>query len=115
MHMPLNTEEASTTRPAVAKRSSAPRKRLNGVQVPVHVVDLLEEIRAAENEAYVAMGGESKKSLSEIASEAFELYIAEWVTKHGAIPREGVARRDFIKKLAASNLEELRAELLTKQ
>lgn len=115
--MGLNTEVASTNSArSMAKRSSAPRKRLQGVQVPVHVLDLLGEIQRAENDAYVAMGGESKKSLSEIVSEALEAYVEAWLEKHGVIPKEPAARREFIKKMATTNQAELLAELLpTKQ
>jgi hypothetical protein len=96
-------------------KASAPRKRLNGVQVPVHIVDLIDEIQGLENEAYVAMGGESKKSLSDIVSEALDEYVASWLRENGAVPSGPAERREYVKRLAARNLEKLREQLLTKQ
>ncbi len=113
MDMGLITEEGSTNpAPTMAKRSSAPRKRLNGVQVPVHIDRLLEQIRELENAAYIDMGGESKKSLSDIVSEALELYVSAWIRKYGAVPEDATERAKFTKALATSHLRELRSELL---
>jgi predicted RNase H-like HicB family nuclease len=96
-------------------KASAPRKRLQGVQVPVHVVEALEAIQKIENEAYVVMGGESKKSISDIVSEALNEYVAAWLQENGEIPASPAERREYVKKLAATNLEKLREQLLTKQ
>lgn len=114
MDMTLNTGEWSGTPGRSMAKASAPRKRLQGVQVPVHLVDTLEEIQEAENEAYVVMGGESKKSMSEIVSDALEQYASAWLGKHGNIPTTTTERRDFIKRLAESHQRELREQLLHK-
>lgn len=112
IHMALNTEDGSATR--LGSMANAPRKRLNGVQVPVHVVDLVEEIQHIENEAYVVMGGESKKSLSDIVSEALNEYVSNWLHDNGPLPLPS-ERREYVKNLAARNLAKLREQLLTKQ
>jgi hypothetical protein len=96
-------------------KASAPRKRLNGVQVPVHVVDVLEEIQELENDAFLVMEGESKKSFSDIVSEALEQYAAAWLKENGAIPQSAAERREYVKQLAARNLAKLREDLLRQQ
>lgn len=112
MDMGLNTEEVSTTPARLMAKSIGPRRRLQGVQVPVHVLEQMAEILDAENDAYAAMGGESKKSTSDLVSEALELYVGAWLKKYGAIPEETRERTAFIKRMAEANQRELRQALL---
>ena len=112
--MALSTEIDSTTHHPVTKRL-APKKKLRGLAAPLHVVDAADQILALENEAYVVMGGDSKKHLSDIVSEALEVYVKAWIAENGALPDSPVERREYVKKLAARNLAKLREQLLTEQ
>lgn len=98
----------------MANLRAGPRKKLNGISVPVHLVELLTEIQEAETAAYLAMGGDTKKSFSDLVSEAIEVYVSEWLAENGPVPAEKAARAEYIKRLAARNLEKLRDQL-TKQ
>lgn len=102
-------------RPMATRRSTVPMQRLNGVSVPVHVLEMLKEIVELENEAYVAMGGQSKGSVSDHLAAALEGYVRDWLHDNGAVPSNPAERREYVKKLAARNLEKLREQLLTKQ
>ncbi|MBL8924098.1 MAG: hypothetical protein JNJ54_34905 [Myxococcaceae bacterium] len=83
--------------------------------MPVHLVELLTEIQAVETAAFLAMGGETKKSFSDLVSEAIEAYVGAWLADNGSIPTDKTQRVEYVKKLAARNLEKLREQLLTKQ
>lgn len=87
---------------------------MNGISVPVHLVELLEEIRDLESDAYREMGGETKVSFSDIMTWAVEDYVAAWVAEHGAPPRDPSARKKFVEQLAKDNLENLRHQLVQK-
>lgn len=94
---------------------TGPRKKLRGLTAPLLTVEYLDKILELENEAYVVMGGESKKSLSDIVSEALSEYVASWLHDNGAFPSNATERREYVKKLAARNLEKLHQQLTTKQ
>lgn len=96
-------------------KATGPRKKLRGLMAPLVTVDSLDQILELENEAYVVMGGESKKSLSDIVSDALDEYVGAWLQENGALPTTPTERREFVKRLAARNLEKLREQLLTKQ
>lgn len=114
MDMAIDTEVPSTnSRPSMGK--SGPRKKLRGLMAPLVTVDSLDQILDLENEAYVVMGGESKKSLSDIVSEALNEYVSAWLHDNGPLPHNPAERREYVKRLAARNLEKLREQLLTKQ
>ena len=112
--MALSGADVSTTHLSVTKRQ-APKKKLRGLMAPLHIVDAADQILGLENEAYVVMGGESKKHLSDIVSEALEVYVQVWIAENGPLPESAAERREYVKKLAARNLEKLREQLLTKQ
>jgi hypothetical protein len=114
MDMGLNSEVPSATPPRHMAKTG-PRKKLRGLMAPLVTVDSLDQILELENEAYVAMGGESKKSLSDIVSEALNEYVSAWLHDNGSLPTSPAERREFVKRLAARNLEKLREQLLTKQ
>lgn len=96
---------------AMATLRSGPRKKLNGVSVPVHLVEMAELIQEVESAAYEAMGGDTKKSLSDVLSDALALYVAEWIAENGAIPTEKSKRSEYVQKLAERNLRKLRDQL----
>jgi hypothetical protein len=92
----------------------APKKKLRGLAAPLHIVDAADQILGLENEAYVVMGGDSKKHLSDIVSEALEVYVKAWISENG-LPESPAERREYVRKLAARNLAKLREQLLTEQ
>lgn len=96
----------------MANQRVGPRRKLNGISVPVHLVELLTEIQEAETAAFLAMGGETKKSFSDLVSEAIETYVGAWLAEYGTIPKEKTQRAEFVKRLAARNLEKLRDQML---
>lgn len=99
------------------RRATVPTKKLHGIAVPVHLLEMLKEIIAIEDEAYVVMGGHTKGSVSDHINAALEGYIRDWLHDNGTLPpaKDVNSRREFVKKLAARNLEKLREQLLTKQ
>lgn len=117
MHLSQSTASSRTAKPMASRRATIPMKKLQGVSVPVHVLELLKEIIELENEAYVVMGGHTRGSMSDHIAAALEGYVREWLSDNGSLPAPGdaAARRDYVKKLAAQNLNKLRAQLLTKQ
>ena len=96
---------------AMATLRSGPRKKLNGVSVPVHLVEMAELIQEVETAAYEAMGGDTKKSLSDVLSDALALYVAEWIAENGPIPSERTKRAEYVQKMAERNLRKLRDQL----
>lgn len=97
------------------RRATAPTKKLQGISVPVHVLDMLKEIVELENEAYVVMGGHTRGSVSDHIAAALEGYVRDWLSDNGAVPKSPSERHEYVKKLAARNLAKLREQLLTKQ
>jgi len=114
MDMGLNSDVPSATPPRQMGKTG-PRKKLRGLMAPLVTVDSLDQILELENEAYKVMGGESKKSLSDIVSEALNEYVSAWLHDNGSLPTTPVERREFVKRLADRNLEKLREQLMTKQ
>jgi hypothetical protein len=96
----------------------APKPKLNGINVPKVLFDEVREILEIEKEAFLAIGGDTKKtSMSDIVTAALRSYVRAWRRRHGLeklqeIPAEGGARRQFIKQVGLSNLDRLRANLL---
>lgn len=112
----VNEVEAGARSPRMGKRSRGPKKKLRGLLAPVVTVDMLDQILELENEAYVAMGGESKISLSELVSEALDNFVGAWIAENGEPPKAGGGeRREFIRALANRNLGKLREDLLNKK
>lgn len=106
----LNAEAHSTTPQQVTKRVG-PKKKLRGLLAPVVLVELADQVLGLENEAYVEMGGETKKYLSDLVSEALELYLSTWIAENGPLPESAAERKDFVKRLAARNLLKLREQI----
>ena len=90
-------------------------KKLRGLSAPLVVVNALDEILKLENDAYVVMGGDSKKSLSAIVSEALTEFVANFIHDNGPLPQTKAEHVEYVKKLAARNLAKLREQLHTKQ
>lgn len=91
----------------------APRDRIQGITLPVHLKSLLEEIEGLESDAYEKMGGTTKASLSDIIEQAVRRYGKWYFSKkgHGPKPVTDKDRREFVDQLAESNLSELNSEL----
>lgn len=96
----------------------APKPKLNGINVPKVLFDEIREILGVEKEAFLVIGGESKKtSMSDLVTAALRAYARSWRKRHGLSPRdeiptEGADRRAFVKKVGLENLDRLRANLL---
>lgn len=99
------------------RRVTVPTKKLQGIAVPLHILEAVKEIIELENEAFIVMGGQSKGSVTDHINAALEGYVRDWLSDNGPIPhaKDVSARREYVKKLAARNLEKLREQLLTKQ
>jgi hypothetical protein len=93
----------------------APRDRIQGITLPVHYLALLKEIEGLESDAYEAMGGSTKSSMSDVVEQAVRRYVTWYFSKkgHGSRPTNDKDRREFVQQLAKSNLEELNSELTT--
>lgn len=109
---PVSSRTATTM---ATRRATAPTKKLHGIAVPVHLLEMLKEIIALEDEAYVVMGGQTKGSVSDHINAALEGYLRDWLSDNGPIPKSPSERHEYVKKLAARNLAKLREQLLTKQ
>lgn len=90
---------------------TAPRRRLQGVQAPVHVLDTLETIRVVETDVSEEMGADSKVFLSDLVSEALETFVREWLRENGDVPDNATERRDYVRRLADKRTAALRAAL----
>lgn len=92
---------------------TAPRRRLQGVQAPVHVLDTLERIRDVETDVGEAMGADSKVFLSDLVSDALEMYVREWLRENGDVPDATAERKEYVRRLAEKRAASLRAALKT--
>jgi hypothetical protein len=93
----------------------APRDRIQGITLPVHLLTLLKEIEGLESDAYLKMGGTTKSSMSDVIEQAVRRY-AKWYFSpkgHGSRPVTEKDRHQFTDRLAKANLEELESELTT--
>ena len=91
-----------------------PRKRLQGISIPMHLIEEAERLRELETEAYVLMGGDTKVSLSDVLSWALEDYLDAWKRRNGAPPAADApkrARDEFVERLAKANLASLREQI----
>lgn len=104
--------------PSTSGGLMAPKPKLNGINVPKVLFDEVREILEIEKEAFLAIGGDTKKtSMSDIVTAALRAYVRTWRRRHGVeklneIPTEPAARRAFIKRVGLQNLDRLRANLL---
>jgi hypothetical protein len=96
----------------------APKPKLNGINVPTPVLDEALKIVAVEGEAFLAMGGVTKKTvMSDVVTFALTDFIKKWRKLHGLqageeIPTDANARRAFTKAVGLKNLELMRQKLL---
>lgn len=96
----------------------APKPKLNGINVPKVVLDAAQLILEIEREAFLVIGGDTKKtSMSDIVTDALRFYVRIWMKRHGInsleqIPDGGEERRAFIRQVGLTNLDRMRAKLL---
>ncbi len=91
--------------------ASPPRRRLQGVQAPVHVLDTLESIQRVENEINAQMGAESKVSLSDLVSDALADFVRAWIRVNGPMPTDKAARAKWVGEIAEARVAKLHAQL----
>ncbi len=92
------------------RRRKVPTTTLNGPSLSTHLKEALDEIARLETDAYAELSGKTKVSFSDQLEEAVELYVRDYIDKHGSFdmlnPKE---RGEYVKRLAEWRKQEIRA------
>lgn len=92
-------------------RTKAPRTRLQGLTVSVHLKDALDLVVDLESQAYARMGGTTKASMSDLIEAAVEQYLRDYIKDHGPLPLTAAERAEYVKRLAEAHQKSLRDDL----
>lgn len=97
----------------VAKRprGNFPTAKKNGVSLPVHIWELMDQLVSLNDEAYKRMGGTTKWWLSDELRVACESHLREFAREHGPLPQTPEARDAYVTKLVEYNRRRLRDDV----